>query len=166
MGENGNKSPSKEDEEVETITSSPMKPTTPKKGDNPDVSPRRSGRKKTPTKYQEMLEAERESSEEEIEEVEEIKDDDSDIQEIEADDPLEENSESVTITPKNSQKKPNVVTIDDLKTLQKLATTAKQSLDKEKHDRASILDTQSIIAGKMGSGVSITPAKPKVNSAA
>merc|ERR1712227_571413 len=102
----------------------------------------------------------------EIEEVEEIKDDDSDIQEIEADDPLDEDSESVTITPKNSQKKPNVVTIDDLKTLQKLATTAKQSLDKEKHDRASILDTQSIIAGKMGSGVSITPAKPKVNSAA
>merc|ERR1712211_128730 len=74
----------------------------------------------------------------------------------------------VTITPKNmnGSKKPNVVTIDDLKTLQKLATTAKQSLDKEKHDRASVLDTQSIFAGKMGSGVSITPAKPKVNSAA
>ena len=152
-----------DDDEVEAINTTPKK--SPKTVDL-DVSPRRSNRKKTPTKYQDILEAERESSEEEIEEVEEIKDDDSDIQEIEADDPLEENSESVTITPKNSQKKPNVVTIDDLKTLQKLATTAKQSLDKEKHDRASVLDTQSIIAGKMGSGVSITPAKPKGNSAA
>ena len=165
QSENGNKSPSKEDEEVETITSSPMKPTTPKKGDNPDVSPRRSGRKKTPTKYQEMLEAEKESSEEEIEEVEEIKDDDSDIQEVEADESPLTAGGSVTITPKNSssaaQKKPNVVTIDDLKTLQKLATTAKASMDREKSDRASAMDTQSIIAGKMGSGVSITPAKPK-----
>ena len=165
QSENGGKSPSKEDEEVETITSSPMK-TTPKKGDNPDpdVSPRRSGRKKTPTKYQELLEAEKESSEEEIEEVEEIKDDDSDIQEVEADENPLTAGGSVTITPKNSaasQKKPNVVTIDDLKTLQKLATTAKASMDREKSDRASSLDTQSIIAGKMGSGVSITPAKPK-----
>ena len=164
QSENGGKSPSKEDEEVETITSSPMK-TTPKKGDNPDpdVSPRRSGRKKTPTKYQELLEAEKESSEEEIEEVEEIKDDDSDIQEVEADESPLTAGGSVTITPKNSaaQKKPNVVTIDDLKTLQKLATTAKASMDREKSDRASAMDTQSIIAGKMGSGVSITPAKPK-----
>merc|ERR1711915_391242 len=101
-----------------------------------------------------ILEKEKEeSSEEEIEEVEEIKDDD----------PLS-GGDSVTITPKNSSKKPNVVTIDDLKTLQKLATSAKQSLDKEKSDRANIIDTQSIIAGKMGSGVSITPAKPKSNS--
>merc|ERR1711902_306209 len=141
MGENGNKSPSKEDEEVETITSSPMKPTTPKKGDNPDVSPRRSGRKKTPTKYQEMLEAEKESSEEEIEEVEEIKDDDSDIQEVEADESPLTAGGSVTITTKNTssaaQKKPNVVTIDDLKTLQNLATSAKASMDREKSDRAS-----------------------------
>merc|ERR1711936_1402507 len=157
QSENGDKT-SKEDEEVETITSSPMQKT-PKKGDNSDVSPRRSGRKKTPTKYQELLEAERESSEEEIEEVEEIKDDDSDIQEVEADDSPLTAGGSVTITPKNSaaQKKPNVVTIDDLKTLQKLATTAKASMDREKSDRASVLDTQSIIAGKMGSGVSITP---------
>ena len=156
-GDSGSKNDAEADDEVETINSSPEKKS-PEKEDGSDV--RRSGRKKTPTKYQELLEAERESSEEEIEEVEEIKDDDSDIQEIEADDPLNSGG-SVTITPKNSQKKPNVVTIDDLKTLQKLATTAKQSLDKEKSDRASVLDTQSIIAGKMGSGVSITPAKPK-----
>merc|ERR1719369_841563 len=101
-------------------------------------------------------------SEEEIEEVEEIKDDDSDIQEIEAEDPLGGGDSSLSITPKNSKdKKPNVVTIDDLKTLQRLATSAKQSVDKAKSDNLMIIDTQSIIAGKMGSGVSITPAKPK-----
>merc|ERR1719318_1559594 len=80
---------------------------------------RRSGRKKTPTKYHELLinemalEAMEEASEDEIEAVEEVKDDDSDIQEV------------VSITSKNSEdKKPNVVTIDDLKTLQRLATSA------------------------------------------
>ena len=104
-----------------------------------------------------------ESSEEEIEEVEEIKDDDSDIQEIEAEDPLDSNG-GVTITPKDSSKKPNVVTIDDLKTLQKLATSAKQSVDKAKSDNLMVIDTQSIIAGKMGTGVSITPAKPKAGA--
>merc|ERR1712198_640363 len=57
-----------------------------------------------------------------------------------------------------------VVTIDDLKTLQRLATSAKQSVDKAKNDNLMIIDTQSIIAGKMGSGVSITPAKPKTQS--
>jgi len=164
---NGDNHDSKDDQdadsEVEAINTTPKKKS-PKKGEASDEPLRRSNRKKTPTKYQDILEKEKEeSSEEEIEEVEEIKDDDSDIQEIEADDPLS-GSDSVTITPKNSQKKPNVVTIDDLKTLQKLATSAKQSLDKEKSDRANIIDTQSIIAGKMGSGVSITPAKPKSNS--
>merc|ERR1711976_610224 len=163
QSENGNHDKDDGDSEVEAINSTPKN--SPKKGETEE--PRRSGRKKTPTKYQELLEKEKEieeSSEEEIEEVEEIRDDDSDIQEIEADDHLTSDS-SVTITPKNSNsKKPNVVTIDDLKTLQKLATSAKQSLDKEKSDRASVLDTQSIIAGKMGSGVSITPAKPKTSS--
>ena len=111
----------KDDMEVQTINDqSPVEaPSTAE-----DISPRRSGRKKTPTKYQELLMKEmEESSEEEIEEVEEIKDDDSDIQEIEAEDPLDSNG-GVTITPKDSSKKPNVVTIDDLKTLQKLATSA------------------------------------------
>jgi len=152
-----------DDKEVETINDSPKK--TPKKKEEVAEEPlRRSSRKKTPTKYHEMLikEMEMESpSEEEIEEVEEIKDDDSDIQEIEAEDPLGGES-SLSITPKNSKdKKPNVVTIDDLKTLQRLATSAKQSVDKAKSDNLMIIDTQSIIAGKMGSGVSITPAKPK-----
>merc|ERR1719474_2259402 len=130
-----------------------------------DEDIRRSGRKKTPTKYHELLinelalEAMEDASEEEIEDVEEVKDDDSDIQEVEPEDPL---NHSVSITPKNSgEKKPNVVTIDDLKTLQRLATSAKQSMDKAKSDNLMVIDTQSIIAGKMGSGVSITPAKPK-----
>merc|ERR1712106_269241 len=154
-----------DDKEVETINDSPLKKTpTKKKDDSIDEPLRRSSRKKTPTKYHELLikEMEMESpSEEEIEEVEEIKDDDSDIQEIEAEDPLGGES-SLSITPKNSKdKKPNVVTIDDLKTLQRLATSAKQSVDKSKSDNLMIIDTQSIIAGKMGSGVSITPAKPK-----
>merc|ERR1712115_245824 len=137
-----------------------------KKYDTADEPLRRSSRKKTPTKYHELLikEMEESPSEEEIEEVEEIKDDDSDIQEIEAEDPLGGES-SLTITPKNTTaKKPNVVTIDDLKTLQRLATSAKQSMDKAKSDNLMIIDTQSIIAGKMGSGVSITPAKPKTQS--
>merc|ERR1711970_696701 len=136
---------------------------TKKKDDAADEPLRRSSRKKTPTKYHELLikEMEESPSEGEIEEVEEIKDDDSDIQEIEAEDPLGGES-SLTITPKNANtKKPNVVTIDDLKTLQRLATSAKQSVDKAKSDNLMIIDTQSIIAGKMGSGVSITPAKPK-----
>jgi len=151
----------KDDMEVQTINDqSPVEaPSTAE-----DISPRRSGRKKTPTKYQELLMKEmEESSEEEIEEVEEIKDDDSDIQEIEAEDPLDSNG-GVTITPKDSSKKPNVVTIDDLKTLQKLATSAKQSVDKAKSDNLMVIDTQSIIAGKMGTGVSITPAKPKAGA--
>eukprot|EP00092_Neocalanus_flemingeri_P030779 GFUD01033432.1.p1 GENE.GFUD01033432.1~~GFUD01033432.1.p1 ORF type:complete len:1083 (-),score=392.27 GFUD01033432.1:570-3818(-) len=155
------------DKEVETINDSPLKKTPTKKKDEAEEPLRRSSRKKTPTKYHELLikEMEMESpSEEEIEEVEEIKDDDSDIQEIEAEDPLGGES-SLSITPKHSKdKKPSVVTIDDLKTLQRLATSAKQSVDKAKSDNLMIIDTQSIIAGKMGSGVSITPAKPKTLS--
>merc|ERR1719153_1380820 len=163
-GEVKESSNNSDDKEVETINDSPLKKTpTKKKDDAADEPLRRSSRKKTPTKYHELLikEMEESPSEEEIEEVEEIKDDDSDIQEIEAEDPLGGES-SLTITPKNSgEKKPNVVTIDDLKTLQRLATSAKQSMDKAKSDNLMVIDTQSIIAGKMGSGVSITPAKPK-----
>ena len=145
--------------------SSPSKSPKKKKEPVKDEDIRRSGRKKTPTKYHELLinelalEAMEDASEEEIEDVEEVKDDDSDIQEVEPEDPL---NHSVSITPKNpGEKKPNVVTIDDLKTLQRLATSAKQSMDKAKSDNLMVIDTQSIIAGKMGSGVSITPAKPK-----
>merc|ERR1712200_222308 len=37
----------------------------------------------------------------------------------------------------------------------------KKTMDSQKKE--SRLDTQAILAGKMGSGVSITPAKPKLN---
>jgi len=152
---------SEESEKVEEEITKPMSPSkSPKKKKEKvevrEEDIRRSGRKKTPTKYHELLinemalEAMEEASEDEIEAVEEVKDDDSDIQEV------------VSITSKNSEdKKPNVVTIDDLKTLQRLATSAKQSMDKAKSENLMVIDTQSIIAGKMGSGVSITPAKPK-----
>ena len=131
-----------------------------------DAGLRRSSRKKTPTKYAEMEMGE---EAELIEEIEEIRDDDSDIVEVDAEDPLTTPttaSISITKSTKSSSagggaKKPNVVTIDDLKTLQLLATSAKKTIDSQKN--ANRLDTQAILAGKMGSGVSITPAKPKFN---
>merc|ERR1711974_518579 len=99
---------------------------------------RRSGRKKTPTKYHELLINELALEAMEDASVEEVEDDDSDIQEVEQEDPL---NHSVSITPKNSgEKKPNVVTIDDLKTLQRLATSAKQSMDKAKSDNLMVID--------------------------
>lgn len=133
-----------------------------------DAGLRRSSRKKTPTKYAEM-EKDYDMAVEEaelIEEIEEIRDDDSDIVEVDAEDPLTTPttaSISITKSTKSSggAKKPNVVTIDDLKTLQLLATSAKKTIDSQKN--ANRLDTQAILAGKMGSGVSITPAKPKFN---
>ena len=156
----------KEKEEKDDDKTAPAKASPKKRKEKEPVKEediRRSGRKKTPTKYHELLinemalEAMEDASDEEM--VEEVKDDDSDIQEVSPEDPLDN---SVSVTPKNSgQKKPNVVTIDDLKTLQRLATSAKQSMDKAKSDNLMVIDTQSIIAGKMGSGVSITPAKPK-----
>merc|ERR1711973_637907 len=130
-----------------------------------DAGLRRSSRKKTPTKYAEM-EGDYDMA---VEEIEEIKDDDSDIAEVE-NDPLEDplmttpSTASISITKSTktgSGKKPSVVTIDDLKTLQLLATSAKKTMDSQKKE--SRLDTQAILAGKMGSGVSITPAKPKLN---
>ena len=163
--------PTESEKDEISAPSSPTKSPKKKKEKEPirEEDIRRSGRKKTPTKYHELLinelalEAMEDASEEEIEDVEEVKDDDSDIQEVEQEDPL---NHSVSITPKNSgEKKPNVVTIDDLKTLQRLATSAKQSMDKAKSDNLMVIDTQSIIAGKMGSGVSITPAKPKTPAA-
>jgi len=128
-----------------------------------DDSPplRRSSRKKTPTKYAE-LERDIEFVEEAEIEVEEIRDDDSDIQEVEPEDPLGGTTISITKSTKPiTGKKPNVVTIDDLKTLQLLATSAKKSVDNQKKENLTIIDTQAILAGKMGSGVSITPAKPR-----
>merc|ERR1719219_2559830 len=97
---------------------------------------RRSSRKKTPTKYHEIMEKEMMEEEdfeieelnevEEVQDVEEIKDDDSDIQEVEPEDPLGGSVTVTASTKSNTEKssKPNVVTIDDLRTLQKLAVNA------------------------------------------
>jgi len=153
-------------EKKEKVERTPKKKKKKDTGANEDSPPvRRSGRKKTPTKYAE-LEKEIDFVEEidnDIMEVEEIKDDDSDIQEVEPEDPLGGASISITKSTKaTSGKKPNVVTIDDLKTLQRLATSAKKTVDAEKKkENVTIIDTQAILAGKMGSGVSITPARPK-----
>jgi hypothetical protein len=148
-----------------------------------DDSPplRRSSRKKTPTKYAELIENELiRYEDDDLMEVQEIDDDDdSDIQEVEPEDPLggsgggnstpsisitKATSSSISVSSAANRQKPNVVTIDDLKTLQRLATSAKKSVDDQKRESISILDTQSILAGKMGSGVSITPARPRGNA--
>jgi hypothetical protein len=129
-----------------------------------DDSPplRRSSRKKTPTKYAELEKDIEFVVEDNDMDIQEIRDDDSDIQEVEPDDPLGGATISITKSTKsNAGKKPSVVTIDDLKTLQRLATSAKKNVDEEKKEKLTIIDTQAILAGKMGSGVSITPAKPK-----
>ena len=100
---------------------------------------------------------------EEIQEVEDDDDGDSDIQEVEPEDPLGSASISITKSTKtNGNKKPNVVTIDDLRTLQRLATSAKKNVDDQKKENLTIIDTQAILAGKMGSGVSITPARSRI----
>merc|ERR1712113_476855 len=64
-------------------------------------------------------------------------------------------SSSVTST---EVKKPQVVTIDDPKTLQALASSAKSNIDKEK---VTIIDTSAILSGRATSGVTITPARAK-----
>jgi len=148
-GDDNPKTPKKKVEEVSLEDSPPL---------------RRSSRKKTPTKYAEL--------EKDVDMVEEIREipqtvdddgDDSDIQEVEPEDPLGSASISITKSTKSSgSKKPNVVTIDDLRTLQRLATSAKKNVDDQKKENLTIIDTQAILAGKMGSGVSITPARPKV----
>merc|ERR1712186_203570 len=101
-------------------------------------------------------------SEGEEDEVQEVKDDssDSDIMEVEAEDPLA-GSSSVTISSSVTStevKKPQVVTIDDPKTLQALASSAKSTIDKEK---VTIIDTSAILSGRATSGVTITPARAK-----
>ena len=99
-------------------------------------------------------------SEGEEDEVQEVKDDssDSDIMEVEAEDPLA-GSSSVTISSSVTStevKKPQVVTIDDPKTLQALASSAKSKVDREK---VTIIDTSAILSGRATSGVTITPSR-------
>ena len=64
---------------------------------------------------------------------------------------------------RNSEKpKPNIVTIDDVKTLQSLAKRTQQQIDKDKQSGVVLIDTAAILAGKSTSGVTITPAKSRV----
>merc|ERR1719319_1435081 len=154
---------SKGESEKDTVTITPKKKVVIEEVSIDDDAPslRRSSRKKTPTKYHEIMERELQELSDrgdfEVEEVvddgvEEIKDDDSDIQEVEAEDPLGNEDPFASSKSKSPNKdKPNVVTIDDLRTLQKLATSAKQSLDSQKKESLTIIDTNSILAGKMGS---------------
>merc|ERR1712110_1228665 len=55
-------------------------------------------------------------------------------------------------------KKPQVVTIDDPKALQALASSAAKSKAALNKDRVTIIDTAQILAGRSNSGVTITPA--------
>merc|ERR1712110_1252307 len=108
-------------------------------------------------------------SEGEEDDVQVVKDDssDSDIMEVEAEDPLSggsgaaggSNSVSISSSVTSTEvKKPQVVTIDDPKTLQALASSAKSNIDKEK---VTIIDTSAILSGRATSGVTITPARAK-----
>jgi hypothetical protein len=62
----------------------------------------------------------------------------------------------------SEKQKSNIVTIDDVKTLQTLAKKTQQQLDKDKQSNVVLIDTASILAGKSTSGVTITPAKSRV----
>merc|ERR1712073_170658 len=105
-----------------------------------------------------------EEGEEEEDDVQLVKDDssDSDIMEVEAEDPLSggsgaaggSNSVSISSSVTSTEvKKPQVVTIDDPKTLQALASSAKSNIDKEK---VTIIDTSAILSGRATSGVTIS----------
>merc|ERR1711997_522203 len=123
--------------------------------------------------------------EDEVQEVHEIKDDsDSDdgIMEVDQDDPLAAKaSKGSMMDPETGEykgkikgpdgklvnpstikatevKKPQVVTIDDPKALQALASSAAKSKAALSKDRVTIIDTAQILAGRSNSGVTITPA--------
>ena len=119
-----------------------------------------------------------EDDEDDDDEVQEVKDDssDSDVMEVEAEDPLEASSEDaveateakITSSLTSTEvKKPQVVTIDDPKQLQALASSAAKS--KAERDKVTVIDTSAILAGRSTSGVTITPAtkpQPKKSEAA
>jgi hypothetical protein len=176
-----------DDEEVEEIDA--------EEGGAAKVNGERTSRRKSPVRLREIEEV-ADSEEEEVEEdedsndVEEVKDDDddSDVMEVEAEDPLSGNR-SASAQPQQQQKeqpaskslhiptskatvtKPNVVTIDDVKTLHKLAAqssaaaasarAARENSDKSSSSNLVLIDTNAILAGKATSGVTITPARPK-----
>ncbi len=113
---------------------------------------------------------ESDDDDDDVQEVQEIKDSssDSDIMEVEAEDPLTGMTTGGGGITTTQVKKPQVVTIDDVKTLQALASSAKkqQESNSDKSGGSSgvtLIDTKSILAGRSTSGVTITPARPKLN---
>ncbi|XP_059089680.1 MOG interacting and ectopic P-granules protein 1-like isoform X2 [Tigriopus californicus] len=135
-----------------------------------------SSRRKSPQKIRPDLEEDEEdmdevedASSDEVEEIQDDDDDDSDIMEVDAEDPLGEGE--VNNDPSVSGGS-NVVTIDDLKTIQRLASSAsKKNSERDAVKNAAktgdesanvvMIDTNSILAGKATSGVTITPTHPK-----
>merc|ERR1712038_300745 len=116
--------------------------------------------------------------------VQEVKEDsDSDVMEVDQDDPLAKNvldpdsgdfiskeeakakakakAEAAAAAAKVTStevKKPQVVTIDDPKALRALASSAAKSKAQADKDKVTIIDTAQILAGRSNSGVTITPA--------
>lgn len=132
-----------------------------------------SSRRKSPQKIRHDMEEDDDDIDEvedaSSDEVEEIQDDDgdSDIMEVDAEDPLA--SGATDHAPSGG---PNVVTIDDLKTIQRLASSASKKNSErdggpsgksggEGDANVVMIDTNSILAGKATSGVTITPANPR-----
>merc|ERR1712004_301893 len=106
---------------------------------------------------------EEEEEDDDDDDIQEVKDDsssDSDVMEVEAEDPLKEVKVSVSSSVTSIEvKKPQVVTIDDPKQLQALASPAAKS--KAERDKVTVIDTSAILAGRSTSGVTITPASSK-----
>ena len=142
-----------EDEEEEGEVSFNIK----ENGTSESSQAQKQSRRKSPVTLREVEEVESDDDENDVEEVKDDESgDDSDIMEVEAEDPL------AAAIPQNTEVKnstPNVVTIDDVKTLHKIANAKRQAA--ETADKPVVIDTSTILAGKATSGVTITPARPK-----
>merc|ERR1712156_1304242 len=71
---------------------------------------------------------------------------------------ITKNAEKSSAVTSTEVKKPQVVTIDDPKALQALATSAAKSKARAEKDKVTIIDTAQILAGRSSSSVTITPA--------
>ncbi len=174
-----------DDDEVEEIDGDEQPKMVNGAATGPPGAGERTSRRKSPVRLREIEEV-NDSEDDDSNDVEEVKDDDSDVMEVEAEDPLgasaapaakssgasstSSSSASSSRPPSTSvvtsSSKPNVVTIDDVKTLHKLAASTaalKRDSDSSKNNLV-LIDTNSILAGKATSGVTITPARPKTGS--
>ena len=157
---NGNGANDEEDDEVETIEGDDDDEPMEADDDEEDIIEEGS----PPNGDIEEVDDEEEDDDDD-DEIQEVKDDssDSDVMEVEAEDPLKEVKVSSSVT-STEVKKPQVVTIDDPKQLQALASSAAKS--KAERDKVTVIDTNAILAGRSSGGVTITPAtKPKDSSA-